>query len=81
MEVVDKEIKHIWNNAKKKSQEKVEWNSQRLKRNIESEEGIFKGVLIGDTELEELEKELDNSEDIKSDKGPVVYAGIKTNKI
>ena len=67
MELVDKEVKQVWGKAKKKSQEKVEWTSNRFKNEISHKEGTFKGVLIGNSELDNLEKEIEDSEKVKKD--------------
>ena len=56
MELVDKEIKFIWNNGKEKNHEKVNCNIKKRVDKVDVHEGIFNGILVGDTELENYEK-------------------------
>ena len=58
MESVDKELKHNWKEAKMKSEEKVNWNTNKHKVKKDTLEGIYKGVLIGDSELKKFEEEI-----------------------
>ena len=55
MNMVNAELNLIWNNRKAKNNQKVEWANNRnevIKENTE----MFKGVTIGDKQLEEFEK-------------------------
>ena len=56
MEVVDKEVNYVWNEAKKKSQEKVMWNIKKHKDSTPLEKGMFKGVFVGDLELKIMKR-------------------------
>ena len=58
MGIVDKELNHIWKQAKEKKHEKTNWNIKRHKLKEASNEGTFNGILVGDSELEKYEKEL-----------------------
>ena len=77
MELVDKERKEVWKDTKEKNSDKLKWNIHRNKDEISKVEGTFKGVLVGDKELEALEEE---SSKVKSDNKAVIYAGIEVNK-
>ena len=80
MELVDKELTEVWTEAKNKNQEKLIWNVKRQKSKITENEGTFKGVLIGDKELETLEKESAIAAKFRNENKAVVYAGIEVNK-
>ena len=80
MEVVDKEINEVWKQAKEKKNEKVDWNVQKHIGQINRQEGTFKGILVGDSELEEFEKKIVDIEKNKNDNKAVVYADIKVSK-
>ena len=47
---------------------------------VDVHEGIFKGILVGDTELENYEKEIESTEKSETKNSAVVYAGIKLDK-
>ena len=78
MDLVDKEVNHVRKEAKVKSQEKINWNIQKHKGKVSPENGTHKGVLVGDIELGNFEKEKGGT--TKSEAEAVVYAGIKVNK-
>ena len=78
MDINDKELNEVWTATKKKNQEKVIWNIKRHKEKIIKDEGIVKGVIVGDKELEEFEK--GTSEKVNSENKAVVYGGVKVNK-
>ena len=79
MELVDKELNEAWTEAKTKNEEKVTWNIHKHKDTFTNNDGTFKGVFIGDKELEALEKEPDTAAKQCESKA-VVYAGIKVTK-
>ena len=81
MEIVDKEVKHIWTSSKEKNREKLEWNKKRYNIKSVDEEEVFKGVLVGDIELEKLETKLVQNEEMNKVIEPVIYGGIKVNKV
>ena len=70
----------VWNEAKKRSQEKVNWNRKKRKDTIPVEEGLFKGVFVGDLELESFEKEVIETSKNEIRDRAVVYGGIKINE-
>ena len=74
MKLVDNKIGISWMKLKEKNQEKVNWNVH--KNEIEVKKGTFKGILVGDKELEVLEKESKNEMGGKA----VVYGGIEVDK-
>ena len=76
MELVDKELQNVWTEAKMKSDEKVNWNIGKHKIVQDSQKGTFKGVLVGDSELENLETNLVITEKRENKVKAVVYAGI-----
>ena len=81
MEVVDKEINEVWKQAKKKKNDKVNWNVHKhIVGQTNVQEGTFKGILVGDSELEELEKKIVDTEKNKNENKAVVYADIKVSK-
>ena len=80
MELVDKELNHIWSEIKEKNREKVNWNIQRHKGKKDNMEGTFKGIIVGDSELEEYEKEIIGTEKNEIENKAVIYAAIKVNK-
>ena len=77
MELVDKELQNVWSEAKMKSGEKVSWNKGKHKIVQDNLKGSFKGVLVGDSELENLETNLVSTEKTELKVKAVVYAGIK----
>ena len=80
MELVDKDVKTVWNEAKEKSDQKVNWNILKHVGKDVIKEGTFKGVLVGDKELDNLEKDIVDTEKNENSKKAVVYAGININK-
>ena len=80
MEVVDKELNHVWNEAKEKNEEKVNWNIKKHKVVDDIDEGTFKGILVGDIDLENLEEEIIVAEKNEFKDKAVVYAGIEINE-
>ena len=48
MELVDKELKNVWNESKEKSGEKVSWNIWKSLDKLNVQQGTFKGILVGD---------------------------------
>ena len=76
MEIVDKELKEVWTESKKINKEKLNWNIHRHSDKDTNNEGVFKGVFIGDKELEILENEVIVASKNQNEKEAVVYAGI-----
>ena len=76
MELVDKELDYVWKEAKVKSQEKVVWNVNKHIKKDDKKNGTFKGILVGDSELEKLEQEMVEKIENKA----IVYAGLKVSK-
>ena len=74
MKLVDNEIGISWKKLKEKNQEKVNWNVH--KNEIEVKEGTFRGILVGDKELEMLENESKTEMDGKA----IVHAGIEVDE-
>ena len=80
MELVDKELKNVWNESKEKSGEKVSWNIWKSLDKLNVQQGTFKGILVGDLELESLEKDITDNKKNEIGNKAVVYAGIKVDK-
>ena len=80
MEVVDNELKHVWNEAKEKDEEKVNGNIKKRKIVDHIQEGTFKGILVGDKELDNFEKEMIVKETNECKDKAVVYGGIKLDE-
>ena len=80
MELVNSEIDTLWNESKEKNSEKVDRNVQKriVKGNHQS--GTVHGVLVGDRELKDLEKEILATEKNENSEEAIVYAGIEINK-
>jgi hypothetical protein len=73
------ELNEAWAEAKTKNEEKVTQNTHKHKDTFTNNDGTFKGVIIGDKELEALEKEPETAAKHCESKA-VVYAGLKVTK-
>ena len=78
MEAVDNELGAIWKDGKNKNEQKLSFTIQKRSKcnNEEKEtEETFKGVIIGDKELEKLESE--NEKKNETNNKPRVYSNIE----
>ena len=57
----------------------MDWNIKKHIVKPDIPEGIFKGILVGDSELEKYEKETESTEKRETESKAIVYAGIKVN--
>ena len=80
MELVDKELKTVWKESKEKSDVKVNWNIQKRIGKDDIQKGIINGILVGDKELENFEKQVVDVKKSSDDEKAVIYAGIKVSK-
>ena len=73
MNTVDVELNLLWNKGKTKNIDKVNWAESRNKV-VKEDEETFKGILIGDKHLEELEKKSSDENDRSES---CVYGGVE----
>ena len=78
MDLVDKELKNLWKESKTKSDKKVKWINKKIHIAPIEAEKTFKGVIVDDELLEELDKEL--KEDKPDENKACVLGGIEISK-
>ena len=74
MNVVDKEVNKIWKEGKNRIQNKSEFLAKKYVKE-EPEPEVYKGVIVGDKMLEEMEKKQEDKDD-NIDRAPI-YGGIQ----
>ena len=81
MDLVNREVNHIWNNGKEKNKNKVDWAVHKRTTNNDNKTNIVRGVIVGDTELERFEKETNENKTKKENRETFgIYDNIKVTK-